>query len=288
MDQILLPKQIDFSKITYGNVKLLASGGKIVPIYHNGKPLIIQTSEMSAPFGLSKYSMDNSNADVKYNIDGSFKDLDLNKSLRTFFDKFVEFDKLNIQAGLDNSLEWFRKKLTNLEVVEALYTHMIKYPKDKETGEITDKYPPTFSFKLNTKDGKITTKIYNKNREEIDILAIPSKGSKITGILRCSGIWLAGGKFGCSWRVEQLRVDTPNVISGFAFQDEDYICDSDEEDEGIDEHMPEEVQEEVVAPKDNIEPQEKQIVIEDSDNEDDIDKPKTITTKSRSSRKTKA
>ena len=34
-----------------------------------------------------------------------------------------------VQAGYDNSQAWFKKKYTSKEVVEALYTSPLKYPK---------------------------------------------------------------------------------------------------------------------------------------------------------------
>ena len=50
------------------------------------------------------------------------------------------------------------------------------------------------------------------------------KNTKIRGIIQCVGLWFAGGKYGCSWKIVQLKVTKQSAISGYAF-----IADSDDE-----------------------------------------------------------
>ena len=46
-------------------------------------------------------------------------------------------------------------------------------------------------------------------------------------VLRCNGIWLANGKFGCTWKAEQVRVKVnESGLDAFAIRDE-----SDDEEE---------------------------------------------------------
>ena len=51
------------------------------------------------------------------------------------------------------------------------------------------------------------------------------KGTKVKMILKCNGLWIASGKFGCTWRAEQIKINTPIEYSGYAFDDD--------EDEGV-------------------------------------------------------
>lgn len=224
--QPLLPKQIKIDDVTFGVLKALESGGKSVPVGLNGKPLIIQTPEMTVPFGMSKWNADKSEKD-KYTLELSFKNRETNKAQQNFFEFLKQFDQRFIEEGFNNSTLWFKKKYNTKDVVEALYTHMLKFPKDKETGEITDKYPPTFRVNLPQKDGKFAFQVYNKNKELIDITDI-EKGSKVTVIMQCLGGWIAGGKFGCSWKPIQMLVQPPASIKGFAFRQVD------EDDDDID------------------------------------------------------
>ena len=47
------------------------------------------------------------------------------------------------------------------------------------------------------------------------------KGSRVKLVLRSTGIWLASGKFGCSWRAEQMIISTPEGLEDFAFRDDE-------------------------------------------------------------------
>ena len=60
----------------------------------------------------------------------------------------------------------------------------------------------------------------------VDILNIRRQGSSIKAVLKCNGVWLANGKFGCTWRAEQIRVQVPEGgLQDFAIQ-----TDSEDED----------------------------------------------------------
>lgn len=237
VSNITLAKNIDWSKLSYGAVKPLGTtGGKIVPMYYAGKPLILQTSELTAKFGLGRWDNETTK-EVKYSIEASFANpADQNKTGEAFFNAMTDFDKKLVQDAMSNSMDWFRKKIATTEVVEALYTPSLRYSKDKETGEQSTKFPPMFRLNLPYKDGRLLCKTYNDQRQEVDLLSIENKvkGAKVMGIVRCAGVWLVGGKFGCTWKVEQLKV-TPNsnALEGFAFQDmedEDTLCDTDDDD----------------------------------------------------------
>ena len=54
-------------------------------------------------------------------------------------------------------------------------------------------------------------------------------------LIRCNGIWLINGKFGCTWKVEQLRTEVPTKkLDDYAFRDDDEeveFVESDDDDE---------------------------------------------------------
>lgn len=229
---ILLPKNVDLTKITFGAPKLLNGGARVVPISYAGKQFIFQTARMVCNYGLSKWG---EGASAKYSVDGSFKGKENNKSLENFFEFLMKLDKFMVEKGVENSVEWLKKKHNNNEVVQALYTHTVKFPKDKETGEITDKYPPSFKMNVPFKDGKCTCSVYDSKQQVMELLENATsalKGATISAIIKCTGVWLAGGNYGLTFRIEQLRVEaTSTGINGFAFQDdEDTICDAEAED----------------------------------------------------------
>lgn len=232
-NNILLAKNIDVSKCTYGEVRSLSSGGKAVYVGYEGKPLVIQTAELPAPFGLSKWSpgqgkdkgaaagqASDKPENDKYSVELSFKGRETKPSVQHFYNFLSSFDDKLVADALTNSQQWFKKKYSSEDVIRALYTPHVKFAKDKDTGEVIDKYPPTFRLSVPFRDGKPTCDIYDRNGNIMNTTDIP-KGSKVTAIMQCLGLWLAGGKFGCSWKVLQLRVTPPETIKGFAFRDID-------------------------------------------------------------------
>lgn len=217
------------SKLEYGQPKNLDNGGKIINIYCDGAPMYIQTPVMSSPFGMTKWNIDGGD---KCSIDLSFSNLLANKRMKHFHTLMEIIDKKLIEDGLTNSMNWFKKKITSEAIVEALYTPLIKYPKDKNTGEITDKYPPTFRVSIPYKDNEYKCKFF-KDREEINIDMYETKRSKISVIMQCVGIWIAGGKFGCTWKALQVKVVPPETIESYAFNedDDDKLVESDNDSE---------------------------------------------------------
>ena len=219
MDSILLPKQIDLNNVTFSPIKVLDNGGRMVYINYLNKPFNVQTPEMSAPFGLSRFAVNDAGAsNDKYSIEVSFKNMATKASEEAFFKVLRALDARVVAAALDNSAAWLKKKYNSLEVVEALYTPCVKFPKDKTTGEITDKYAPTFRMNLPFRDNSFACDVYNTEGERIDLGSVETKGGKVSAIMTCSAIWIAGGKFGVSWRIVQLRVQPSTVITKFAFR----------------------------------------------------------------------
>lgn len=218
--EITLPKDVDVTKVTFAAPKSLDNGGKMVYMYHKQKPFIMQTPVMDAPYGVTKWT--NDKGGDKYNIDLSFGKPDTRSKDLTDFELLMKsFDDAMIDAGISNSQAFFKKNLKTREVVEALYSPLVKHSKDKETGEITDKYPPTIRFQMPMKDGKLTCEVYNKECEKVEFDSIDMKRAKVSAIVQCNGLWVAGGKFGCTFKVLQMKVvPTASSIKGYAFVDD--------------------------------------------------------------------
>ena len=58
------------------------------------------------------------------------------------------------------------------------------------------------------------------------------KGAKVVCLLQCGGVWIAGGKFGVTWKVIQLQITPPSIISGFSIKN--VKSDKIDDDEDID------------------------------------------------------
>jgi hypothetical protein len=207
--------EIDVSQITFGDPKPIGEhGGKMIYLNHAKKPLVFVTPALMAPFGLNDW--DNTKFSIDLSVGNQGEQGDLLKKIK-------DIENLVIDEAFANSSAWLKKKYASREVVAELLTSVVKYPKDKLTGEVTDKYNPTIKFHLPYKNGAFDCEAYNAQRELMDISkdSIP-KGSKINVIAQLSVIWVAGGKFGCTIKIHQLKVAPPHRIAGYCFiQDED-------------------------------------------------------------------
>jgi len=223
---ICLPKTINFDRITFSKLQTLKNGTKSVYINHKDESLVIQTPKMNAPFPLSKYKVKGA-GEVPDVEPGTIEKLNLNLALNAenkSVDNFVKFLKQLevsiLDAAMANRMEWF-KDAYEMDTLKELFTPLIQYPRDPTTGEVIEKYSPTFKVGVQVvKDGNILCDCYDAAGNSIELETI-SKGTQINSIIKCQGIWFAGGKFGCSWKVIQLRVEPPAGIDGYSFDDDD-------------------------------------------------------------------
>jgi hypothetical protein len=232
-NEIILPKNFDISRLSYGVPKQQTTGCKTIFLNYSGKQLYMQTPEMKAPFGISVWPSDNGGPD-KHVIELSFEGRELRESVEQFFQSTQAIDKRLLQDAMDNSQTWFKKKYPSIDVVEALYTPTVKYSKDRETGEINTRYAPTFKMSLPLKDGKFQFPCYGAHRSEIDLHEViqsgHSKGARVQAIVQLSAVWIVGTKFGLMWKVRQLKISEPVRLAGYAFQPtEEDVPDEDDE-----------------------------------------------------------
>lgn len=262
--QVIAVKDFDINKLSFGEVKKLENNGKYIPMYYDKSPFVIQTPQCHAPYGMNVYKDDKTGTE-SFSLELSFKERESKEILQRFFEILNEIDNRVLEETMKNSQSWIRKP-PNRDVIEALFTPTIRYPKDKETGEIIDKYPPTFRLKLK-KDmkGNFRCVCYDHaTKDEVSMESImpKMKGAKITSIANCSGVWLAGGKFGISWNASQLLVAVNAGINRFAFRDiEDDT--TDEANGSNDEEIIAEVSNDVDTSDDD----EEEVVVEEEDEE---------------------
>jgi hypothetical protein len=231
--------KVDFGKITISAPKTMDNGGKMLYLNYGGgiNSLYVTTPEVEVPFDPS-YFADNDNSG-KYSVKFSMKDLDGNKSMRDFHTWATAMDTLLLRKASENSQAWFRKAKLSDETLKELYTPMVKVSTDAETGEPNGKYADAFAFKINKRDGKFKDfTIYDADKNVFDIegttdnptdiTKVLVKGALIKVVLKCNGIWVANGKFGCTWKAEQVRVKVPEGgLEEFAI-----MSDSEDEDDG--------------------------------------------------------
>ena len=87
-----------------------------------------------------------------------------------FHKKFLDdVDSKVVDEAFKNSPKWFGKKYKSKDVVSALFNESIKYYKDPETGDRSDKYPANYKLKLPYRDGEFKVEAYDHKQNKIDI-----------------------------------------------------------------------------------------------------------------------
>lgn len=206
---------IDPSKITFSDVKNLDKGGKMVYMNHNKSPLYFVTPSMDLPFGVSSWE------DGKFTLQLSVK----TEADQQVLNKIKAIENHVIEAAFENSMGWLKKKFTSSAIVGELFSSSIQYPKNKETGEITDRYPPTIKFAI----AKDCEAYLASTKEKIQVSKETiTKGAHVAVIARMSAIWFVGNKFGIVCKAEQLKVSLPTTVKEYGF-----VVDEDDEDGNI-------------------------------------------------------
>jgi len=220
---------LNLNAITLSDPKTQGTpGSKVVFIGHKGEKLFMQLPAMPAPYGLSSWPNEKNPESEKMHLDLSMVGYDEQQGpVKEMFDMFVKLESLFVDKAVDNSTNWFKKKYTNVDTVRDLMHPIIKYSKDKETGELSHKYPPVIRLTIPKRNGKIETTVFNTQREEIPFESVNWKGATIGAIVEISAIWIINGKFSVSIKATQLKV-TPSAKFGDTYA---FLSDTDDEDE---------------------------------------------------------
>ncbi len=295
MSTTILPKDIQVNKLKYSDVKSLTNGSKTVYINYGSEKLTVQTPIMHLPYGIGDYNDKSKFAATKgskteaegeddklkkYDLSISFVGKDENPKVAAFHDKMLEIEKKIRDDAFNNRLAWFRDDFDGVKTfTDKMFSPIIKLDKDKETGKVVGKYPPTMKLKLpfDNKTDEFTFDCHDMDKNELNFSAIMTKlkGAKAQLIIQLTGLWFAGGKYGCTWKVLRGKFQLPNKSNY------DYVEDSDEEnlksnkknsyeyDEDLEEDAA--VMAKNVSPVASITKKTAQIVVDDDDDEEDDD-----------------
>ena len=125
----------------------------------------------------------------------------------------IELENKIKSDALLNSNEWFGKQLKSSEVLDAVFSPMLKYPKINGINESDTSKKPTIRIKLN-KFSKWSFEIYDEKSCLIfpkkDEKTLPSKhlpcNCTVKCIIECASIYIINGKFSRTWKLVQAMV----------------------------------------------------------------------------------
>ena len=224
MAQILSGVEFDAaSDVTFTKAKINANGRKQIGILNTKtkKGLYLSTPLMLT-WGMNEYTDDKTGA-KSYDMALQFPNDEYNNPECVAFLKNMQILEQRIKNdAITNCKDWLNKTKTSADAVDALWTPMLRYPKDKDTGDFDYSRAPTLKVNINYWEGEYkNTEIYDDNQMQLfpnDNETVPheliTKGSHVATILSCGGIWVANGKFGVTWRLFQAVVKPRVTLAG--------------------------------------------------------------------------
>jgi hypothetical protein len=177
-------------------------------------------------WGVSGYENPQTGNVESYDLSLQFpreQDANYNEDTSAFLQSMKDYEARIKADAVKNSKDWFGKAKMSDAVVDALFTPMLKYPKDKETGEPDLTRTPTLRIKIPYYDETFKVEIYdldrnmifpNPNRPELTPVELVQKTQNVALVIQSGGIWFANGKFGTTWRLVQAVVQPKASILG--------------------------------------------------------------------------
>lgn len=281
MSNVNLPKNINVNKFKYSAPKALSNGSRTVYVSYEGERLTLQTPLMSMPYGVGNgYNADKGEDDggqgKKYETNVSFKGADDNPAMKKMLEKMKEIENKIKDDCFKERLTWLRDDYDGIKsVVDRLFYPIVKYSKDKQTGKVTDEYPPTMKLKFPYDPSKdvFNFECMNMNGDELDFKSVVDnlKGAKGRFIIQLAGLWFAGGKYGCTWKIVKASFELSSKAK-VAF-----VEDSDDEGDVKDVGSDEDVEQDALHMASNPSPVGKKTPtttqVEESEEEEDEEQP---------------
>lgn len=156
------------SDTKYSKLKVDARGGKSVGILNSGSNGAIYISTpLMLTWGVNEH-VDEKSGRVTYDMALQFPSEEFAKEDTTnFLNNMIEFENKLKADAIANSKDWFGKAKMSEDTIDALWTPMLKYPKNKDTGEHDHTRSPTLIVKIPFWEGEWRTELYDINQRPI-------------------------------------------------------------------------------------------------------------------------
>lgn len=226
-EQLVSAAKFNVDDIKYGAPKVQASGSKNVPILNKSTRSALKlTTPLMVQWGLSDFKKEGADeGDGKFTMGLQFPNAEYpNPEASEMLEKMLAIEEKIKSDALVYSKEWFGKQHKSEDVINALWSPMVKYSKfpkgHPNEGEFDYNKAPTLRVKVETWDGVWKTEIFDQDRNALfpsddypgmTPLDFLTKGVQCATSIQCKGIWFANGKFGVTWKVLQARCGKPKV-----------------------------------------------------------------------------
>lgn len=201
------------TQVLYTKPKTNASGGKNVGLLNETtKKSLYLSTPLMLTWGVNTWEPDTPGGRTSYDMALQFPKSDYATPETSAFLAAMQEMEAKLKAdAVVNSKEWFNKAKMSAEVIDALFSPMLKYPKGDD-GEPDTSRSPTLKVKMPYYDNNFNLELYDMNsaplfpnteNPDLSPVDLIQKGQNVALVIQSGGIWFANGKFGTTWRLVQ-------------------------------------------------------------------------------------
>jgi hypothetical protein len=223
--QKLIVDGVDFNAendYMYTKPKVNPQGGKSIGILNadSKKGLYIATPLMMT-WGVNDFT-DEKTGRKTYDMSLQFPKEEYNtEAINAFLENMKALETKFKADAVKNCKDWMNKAKMSSEVVDALWTPMLKYPKDQQTGDFDYTRSPTMRLKIPVWEGEWKVELYDMdqktlfpNEQGLLPTELIAKGTNVATVMQCGGMWFANGKFGVTWKLIQAVIKPKQSMKG--------------------------------------------------------------------------
>lgn len=217
--KVMMHTQFSPAALQFSGLEKNRKGGKVVflglpdPATGERQRVTIQTPTLALPFGVSPYQEATTGEIQSYSLDVSFRGHDADPVMGDFIARMRDLDDVLIRTAVENSKEWFGKKMS-AEIVAEFFRRLVKEPSNP-------KYAPVMKVKVPLANGEPAALFFDEHRRPcgIDYLV---KGSTVKLLMEVDRVWFVNKNFGVTWRLLQAAVvSRPVRLDGYSFMDDE-------------------------------------------------------------------
>ena len=225
---IITGSEFDAStNVEYNKPRINKSGGKNIALKNSvTKKQLYLSTPLLMTWGVNENDF-NKTGNFTYDMALQFpreSDAQYSDCTASFLNSLIELEtKIKADAAA-NSKEWFNKASMSAEVIDALWSPMLRYPKGDD-GEPDRTRSPSLNVKLPCWDSEFKFELYDLDENPIfppegqsgsaEVLKkLITKTQNVALVIECGGIWFANGKFGVTWRLTQGVVKPLVTLKG--------------------------------------------------------------------------
>lgn len=192
-------------EINFEQIKTDKHGRKQIPIKYDGGIFKITTPLLRIPFGIDSSEINNNK---QYKVALSFDNINEDKNIKEFYN-FIKGIENYVKDKIYENQEILQKnnnKKKPKEVIDEFFSSKIYE---------NEKYDPLLTLNLRINSEYSNTNIYYDNIDtELfinDGNFEKTKGCFVKCEIICHNLWISGGKYGISWKVDKLIIYNKKV-----------------------------------------------------------------------------